>query len=75
MLHVERDTFLRAIDPDEMRGEPAHAVVVTACEVADAGSLDLDHAGTMIGKLARAERRGNGVLHRDDGDAIEWAHR
>ena len=71
MLEVERQAFLRAVGPDEVRGQAAHALVVAAREVADAGALDLDHARAEVGELARAERRRDRVLERDDGDAIE----
>jgi hypothetical protein len=30
MLYIERETFLRAIDPDEMRSEPVDGVVIVA---------------------------------------------
>ena len=71
MLDVEREAFLRAVGPDEVRREAADALVVGAREVADAGSLDLDHARAEVGELARRERRGDRVLERDDGDAGE----
>ena len=54
-----------------MRREAAHALVVGAREVADAGTLDLDDARAEVGELARAERRRDRVLERDDRDAIE----
>jgi hypothetical protein len=71
MLDVERETLLRAVAPDEVRREPANALVVTTREIADTGSLDLDDACAEIGELTRAERRGDRVLERDDGDAGE----
>src|SRR5581483_11316959 len=74
MLHVERQAFLGAVGPHEMRGETLHAVVVGAREIAHAGTLDLDHARTEVGELARAERRRDRVLERDDGDAFERTH-
>jgi hypothetical protein len=40
-----------------------------------AGPLDLDDARTEVGKLPRAERRGDRMLECDDGDAIERSHR
>ena len=48
-------------------------LVVAAGEVAGTGPLDLDHPCAEVGQLARAERRGDGVLEADHGDAIEWA--
>src|SRR5437763_15801474 len=71
MLDVERQAFLRAIGPDELRREPAHALVVAAREIAAAGTLDLDDARAEVGELARAEWPRDRVLERDDGDAIE----
>ena len=75
VLDVERQALLAAVRPDEMRREPAHAAVVGAREVADAGALDLDDPGAEVGELARAERRRDRVLERDDGDAFEGKHR
>ena len=74
VLHVESEAFLGAISPHEVRREAAHARVVAAREVADAGALDLDHAGTQIGELARRERRGDRVLEGDDGESFERLH-
>src|SRR3569832_1367840 len=74
MLQVERQAFLRAIGPHEMRGLAAHAIVVGAREVAHAGALDLDHARAEIGQLPRAERRGDRMLQRDDGNAVQGSH-
>ncbi|CAM2153002.1 hypothetical protein PT2222_20033 [Paraburkholderia tropica] len=73
-LHVEREAFLRTVGPDEMRGETVHALVVAAREIAHAGTLDLDDARAQIRELARAERRRDCVLERDDLDAFERAH-
>jgi hypothetical protein len=39
------------------------------------GPFDLDHARSLVGELAGAERRGDRVLERDDGDAFERSHR
>ena len=75
MLHVEREAFLGAVGPDEVRREAAHALVVAAREIAHAGPLDLDDARAEVGELARRERRGDRVLERDDGDAFERSHR
>ena len=70
VLHVEREAFLGAVGPDEVRRQAAHALVVAAREVADAGALDLDDAGAEVGELARRERRGDRVLERDDGECL-----
>src|SRR5262245_56038924 len=40
MLYIERETFLRAIDPDEMRGEPVDGVIVMPRRIAGVGPLD-----------------------------------
>src|SRR6202008_1163450 len=74
MLYIERQAFLAAVGPHEVRCQPTHALVVSAREVADAGSLDLDDACAEVGELARRERRSDRVLERDDGNAGEWSH-
>ncbi len=56
-----------------MRGQAVDPLVVAAGEIAGTGPLDLDHPCAEVGQLARAERRGDGVLEADHGDAIEWA--
>ena len=74
-LEVQRDRFLAAVAPDEVRCETAWAVddvVVVAGEVAAVGVLHLDHASAEVGQHARTHRRGDGLLHCDDGDAGEW---
>ncbi len=73
LLHVQAQAFLRAVGPDEMRGQAVDPLVITAGEIAGTGPLDLDHPCAEVGQLARAERRGDGVLEADHGDAIEWA--
>jgi hypothetical protein len=74
MLQVERDAFLRAIRPHEVRREPVGAFVVGTREVAAAGPLHLDDARAQVGQLARAERRRDRVLEGDDGDAFQGFH-
>jgi len=74
VLEVERQAFLAAVGPYEVRREPLDAAVVAAREVAAAGTLDLDHARAEVGELAGAERRRDRVLERDDGDAVERPH-
>ena len=69
VLDVERQAFLRAVAPDEMRGETLDPRIVGAREIANARPLDLDDARAEVGELARAEGRGDGVLKRDDGRA------
>ena len=50
---------------------PCDALVVAAGEVAGTGALDLDHPRAEVGQLPGAERRGDGVLEADHGDAVE----
>ena len=71
VLHVERQAFLGAIDPDEMRGQALDRMVVVARRVAAVGPLDLDHARAELGELARAERPGDDLLECDDRDSVE----
>jgi hypothetical protein len=75
MLDVEREAFLRAVGPYEVRRQAAHARVVGAREIAAAGPLDLDDACAEIGELAGAERCGDRVLERHHGDAVERPER
>ena len=70
VLHVEREAFLGAVGPDEVRRQAAHAFVVAAGEVAGAGAFDLDDAGAEVGELAGGEGRGDRVLQRDDGECL-----
>ena len=77
-LEVQRDRFLAAVAPDEVRGETARSVddvVVVAGEVTAVGVLHLDDAGAEVGEHAGAHRRGHRLLHRDDGDAGERCRR
>ena len=71
MFDVESEAFLRAVAPDEIGGQPAHAFIITAGEIAGPGPFDFDHARAQIGQLAGRERRGDGVLQGDDSDSIE----
>ncbi len=72
-LQVQRQALLGAVGPDEVRGQPAHALVVAAGEVARARTFDLDDARAHVRQLAGAERRGDGVFQADDGDAVQRA--
>jgi hypothetical protein len=74
VLEVEREAFLAAVGPDEVRRKAFDARVVAASEVARARSFDLDDAGALVGELARAERCRDRVLEGDDGDAFECSH-
>src|SRR5688572_772108 len=71
LFQIERDGFLRAIEPDEMARQPLHGRVVAATEVAGAGPLDLDYACTEIRQLPRGEWRGDRLLDGDDSDALQ----
>src|SRR3569832_544854 len=74
MLHVVCLVFFRVFGPLVLCGLVALAIVVGAREVAHAGALDLDHARAEIGQLPRAERRGDRMLQRDDGNAVQGSH-
>src|SRR3990167_6612658 len=72
VLDVEREAFLGAVGPDEMRGQSLDGPVVAACGVPDARALNLDHARTQLGELAGAEGAGDHLLegdHREIGRA------
>lgn len=69
MPEIQRQAFLGAVGPGEMRGQTLDAAIVAAREVADFGPFHLDDARALVGQLARAEGRGNGVFQRNDGDA------
>ena len=75
VLQVEAEAFLAAVGPDEVRGQAFDARVVGAREGTDAVPLDLEHARAEVGQLAGAERRRDGVLEGDGGDACERLHR
>ncbi len=74
VLHVERQAFLRAVEPHEVRRQAFDRLIVVAREIADAGTLDLDHARAEIRELARRERRRDRLLERDDRDSVKGAH-
>ena len=74
VLEVEGHALLRPVAPEEVRRLPVDALVVGAREVAAARALDLDHPGAEVGELAGAERGGDRVLERDDGEAGKGAH-
>ena len=74
MLDVERQAFLRTVEPDEVGGLTLDGLVIIAREIADAGSFDLDHARAEVGELAGAERSSHRLFERDDRDAFEWTH-
>jgi len=74
VLEVERDALFAAIQPDEVRGEPMHRLVVAASEIACPGPFDLDHPRAVIGEVPRAERGRDGLLERHHGEAFERQH-
>ncbi len=71
VLDIQRQALLGAVQPHEVRRLALDRLVVIARKVADAGTLDLDHPRTEIGKLACRERRRDRLLERDDSDAIK----
>ena len=71
ILQVEREAFLAAVGPHEVRGLTVHAGVVGTREVAHARPLHLDDTRAQVGQLAAGKGRGDGVLERDDGDAVK----
>ena len=73
VLHVERQAFLVAVEPGEVGRLALYPLVVAAREVAAAGALHLDDARAQVGQLSRAERRGDRMFERNDGDAVEGA--
>ncbi len=73
-LQVQRDAFLRTIGPYEMRGKPAHAIIVSPRRIPHPGALYLDHPGTQIRQLPRAKRRRNHMLQSHNRNPIQWPH-
>src|SRR5690606_10019789 len=69
------DAFLGAVAPDEMARQPVGPRVVGAGEIAGAGALDLDDPSAEIGQQPGAIGSGDGLLQRNDGDAVERARR
>src|SRR5581483_9433416 len=70
-LGVEGDRLLAPVQPDEVAGLAAHGRVVSAGEVAGSRPLALDHPGPQVSQLPGGERHRDGLLQRDDRDAIE----
>src|SRR5690606_35397045 len=70
VLQVGDDRFLAPVEPHEVGAVAVHHVVVAAREVSS-GALDLDHARTGVGHLARGERSGDSLLDADDERAFE----
>ena len=55
-LQIERERFLRPIQPDEVARHSANRLVVVAGEVTRSGTLDLDDASPEVRELAGRER-------------------
>lgn len=68
---VERDRLFAPVDPDKVRRLAVHRAVVAAREVAF-GTFDLDHPSPGVSESARAKRRGDRLLQRQDQQAVEW---
>ena len=66
-FEIQRQRFLRAIQPDEIARHPSDGRVVAASEVAAIGPLDFDDAGAQVGKVTRRQWRRDSLLERDDG--------
>jgi hypothetical protein len=66
---VEGRGLLAVVQPHEMGGHaPDHAVVVPG-RVAGSRLLDLDHPGAEVGQVPSAQRRSDGLLESQDGNA------
>src|SRR5699024_7346938 len=68
-LEVERQTLLVAVDPHEMAGEPVDRRVVSAGEVTDFWTFDLDDSGAEVGQLPGGELSSDGLLATDYGNS------
>src|SRR5258708_20449639 len=55
MLDVKAQALLGTVGPHEVRGHSVDPLVVSAREVAVAGSFDLDHADATAAELAAAK--------------------
>ena len=75
MFHVQRQAFLGAVGPDEVRRQAPNATVIATRKIAHARAFNFDDAGAHVGQLARGKRRCDGVLQRNDGDAFEGLHK
>jgi hypothetical protein len=54
LLDIQRDAALAAIEPDEMAADPIDVVVVRACEITLARTLDLDDVSAEICQMPAA---------------------
>ncbi len=75
VLEVESHRLLVPVGPDEIGAHPVDHVVVAAGEVAAGAVLHLDDPGAEVAQVAGADRRGDGLLDRDDGDATQGEQR
>src|SRR5438309_5921126 len=71
MLCVQREAFLGAVGPDEVRRQALDRAVIAARRVATARTLDLDDSCAEFGELTRCEWPRDDLLERDDGDAFK----
>jgi len=71
-FQIERQRFLRPVQPDEMARQPVHGGVVPAREVSVDRPLDLDDPRAEIGELPGGERYGDRLLHGDHRHPGEW---
>ena len=74
-FHIERQRFLRAVQPDEMARQSLNGGVVAAREIAIARPLDLDDPRAEIRELSRRKRHRHGLFERDHGDPGERQRR
>ena len=74
MLDVQREAFLGAVGPDEVRRQAAHAFVIASREITHPGAFDLDHPRAEIGQLAGREGCGDRMFERNDGNAGKRSH-
>ena len=71
LLQVQRQAFLGAVDPHEMRRQAIDPLVIGPGKVAHARALHLDDPGPQVRQLAGAKRRGNRVFQGNNGDAVQ----
>ena len=57
-----------------MAGHAAHGGVISAGEVANFRTFDLDDPRAQIRELAGGEGRGHRLLQRYHGNSLEWKH-
>jgi hypothetical protein len=70
-LYVDRDTTLAAIARRVQRAHAVHRHPDPPPDVADTGSLHLDHLGALVGEERAGERSGRGDRQVEDADPGE----